>query len=95
MLPAEQSAQYAFAMRHSPAPLAFTAENFHFNSLFRGQAVSDTNPARNSCGQPLKETAMSQKSDQDNHANQLNPNHDSYWESRGYDERPEDWEDRI
>ncbi len=52
-------------------------------------------PHANSCGQPLEETAMSQKSDQDNHANQLNPNHDSYWESRGYDERPEDWEDRI
>lgn len=46
MLPAEQSAQYAFAMRHSPAPLAFSAENSHFNSLFRGQAVSDTDPAR-------------------------------------------------
>ena len=30
----------------------------------------------------------------DNHANQLNDNNDAYWESRGYDERPEDWEDR-
>lgn len=45
--------------------------------------------------QPLKEAAMSQKSDQDNHSNQLNPNNDAYWESRGYDERPEDWDDEI
>ena len=35
---------------------------------------------------------MSRQSDSDNHANQLNPNNDAYWESRGYDERPEDWE---
>ncbi len=26
---------------------------------------------------------------------QLNPNNDAYWQSRGYDERPDDWEDRI
>lgn len=32
------------------------------------------------------------KSDTNNHANQLNPNHDAFWQSRGYDERPEDWE---
>ena len=37
---------------------------------------------------------MSRQSDVDNHANQLNPNNDAYWESRGYDERPDDWEDR-
>ncbi len=38
---------------------------------------------------------MSHKDDMDNHSNQLNPNNDAYWESRGYDERPDDWEDRI
>jgi hypothetical protein len=31
----------------------------------------------------------------DNHADQMNPNNDAYWESRGYDERPDDWEDKI
>jgi len=31
----------------------------------------------------------------DNHANQCNPNNDAYWESRGEDERPDDWEDEI
>jgi hypothetical protein len=31
----------------------------------------------------------------DNHANQLNENNDAYWESRGYDERPDDWEDLV
>ena len=38
---------------------------------------------------------MSRKDDLDNHANQLNPNNDAYWESRGYDERPDDWEDLV
>jgi hypothetical protein len=31
----------------------------------------------------------------DNHANQLNDNNDAYWQSRGYDERPDDWEERV
>lgn len=31
--------------------------------------------------------------DLDNHSNQLNPNNDAYWQSRGYDERPEDWDE--
>lgn len=30
----------------------------------------------------------------DNHANQCNPNNDAYWQSRGEDERPDDWEER-
>ncbi len=28
-------------------------------------------------------------------ADQLNSNNDAYWEARGYDERPDDWESRI
>jgi hypothetical protein len=36
---------------------------------------------------------MSTKSDMDNHSNQLNPNNDAYWESRGYEDgRPDDLE---
>jgi hypothetical protein len=31
----------------------------------------------------------------DNYANQLNPEHDAYWQSRGEDERPDDWEERL
>lgn len=38
---------------------------------------------------------MGRQDDLDNHANQLNPNSDEFWESRGWDERPEDWEDRA
>lgn len=38
---------------------------------------------------------MNSKDELDNHANQLNPNHDAYWQSRGYDERPDDWDDLI
>lgn len=30
---------------------------------------------------------MTKKDDLDNRANQLNPNNDEYWHSRGYDER--------
>lgn len=33
--------------------------------------------------------------DLDNHADQMNPNNDAYWQSRGEDERPDDWEDRA
>ncbi len=32
------------------------------------------------------------QADLDNHANQLNYNNDAYYQSRGLDERPEDWE---
>jgi hypothetical protein len=35
---------------------------------------------------------MSQ-ADDDNHADQLNENNDAYWQSRGYDERPDDWDE--
>lgn len=38
---------------------------------------------------------MTDKDDQDNRADQLNPNNDAYWESRGEDGRPDDWEERI
>ena len=38
---------------------------------------------------------MDRQSDLDNHADQLNPNNDAYWQSRDEDERPEDWEDQI
>ena len=31
----------------------------------------------------------------DNRADQMNPNNDAYWESRGYDERPDDWAGRV
>lgn len=32
------------------------------------------------------------QADRDNHANQLNPNNDEYWHSRGED-RPDNWAD--
>lgn len=38
---------------------------------------------------------MSRQSDLDNHANLLNPNNDTHWKSRGYDERPDDWDERM
>ena len=34
------------------------------------------------------------KSYDDNRADQLNPNNDAYWQSRGEDERPDDWDSR-
>ena len=38
---------------------------------------------------------MSRRDDDNNRSNQMNPNNDAYWESRGFDERPDDWEDRA
>ena len=38
---------------------------------------------------------MGRQDDTDNRADQLNPNNEAYWQSRGEDERPDDWEDRI
>lgn len=34
------------------------------------------------------------QADLDNHADQMNPNNDAYWQSRGEDERPDDWQER-
>ncbi len=36
----------------------------------------------------------SKKADRDNRANRLNPNNNTYWTDRGYDNRPDDWKDR-
>ncbi|MDC7713445.1 hypothetical protein PQU96_04725 [Vogesella sp. LYT5W] len=38
---------------------------------------------------------MSSQKDLDNRANQLNPEHDAYHQSRGEEGRPEDWKDRL
>ena len=35
------------------------------------------------------------QADLDNHANQCNPDADEYWESRGWDERPDDYPERV
>ena len=35
------------------------------------------------------------KEDDDNHSDQLNPNNDAYWQSRGEDERPDDWQEQT
>ena len=37
---------------------------------------------------------MSRKGAMNSRANQMNPNNEAYWTSRGYDERPPDWEER-
>ena len=39
--------------------------------------------------------SVGRQSDLDNHADQMNPNNEAYWESRAWDDRPEDWEDRV
>ena len=38
---------------------------------------------------------MKSRDDRNNHANQMNPNNDAYWQSRGYYERPDDWEGQV
>jgi len=34
------------------------------------------------------------KDERDNRSVELNPNSDAYWQSRGYEERPDDWQSR-
>lgn len=36
---------------------------------------------------------MNKISDSNNHSNQLNPNNDAYWQSRGDNGEPDDWEE--
>ena len=38
---------------------------------------------------------MKGRDDRNNHSNQMNPNNDAYWQARGYNERPDDWEDQL
>jgi hypothetical protein len=45
-------------------------------------------------GAKMSRTPAQEQHDNDNHSNQLNPNNDEYWNSRGEDERPDDWEER-
>jgi len=42
----------------------------------------------------MSRTPSQEHRDNDNHSNQLNPNHDEYWHSRREDGRPDDWEER-
>jgi hypothetical protein len=51
------------------------------------RAASNTHPPR--------KQFMTKQTDDDNHANQMNPNNDEYWHSRDEDERPDDWEERA
>lgn len=38
---------------------------------------------------------MGRKDDLDNHSRQMNPENDAYWESRGWEERPDDWAELL
>ena len=38
---------------------------------------------------------MKGRNDRNHYANQMNPNNDAYWQSRGYNERPDDWEVQV
>ena len=38
---------------------------------------------------------MKDRDDRNNHANQMNPNNDAYWQARGYSERPDDWKNLV
>lgn len=33
--------------------------------------------------------------DDDNRSRQLDPEHDAYWQSRGEEEGPDDWEEQL
>ena len=38
---------------------------------------------------------MKGRDNRTNHSNQMNPNNDAYWQARGYNERPGNWEDQL
>lgn len=38
---------------------------------------------------------MNSQKDLDNHANQLNPEHDAYYQSRGEEGRPDNWQELL
>ncbi len=60
--------------------------------IFRGSKpllTTTTNNQTNAMNGPRDDE------DDDNHANQLNPNNDAYWEGRGEDGRPDDWEEQA
>lgn len=42
---------------------------------------------------PLQDDYDYSQEELDNYSDQHNPNNDTYWTDRGYDERPDDWED--
>jgi hypothetical protein len=42
-----------------------------------------------------KESTNHNQDDLDNRSRQLNPENDTYWQSRGEDERPDNWEKRL
>ena len=42
----------------------------------------------------MSRTPAYEQHDNDNHSNQLNPNNDEYWHSRGEDGRPDEWEEQ-
>ena len=60
----------------------------------REEIAVDEHRARAVRDRDLGGSPVGKQSDRDNHANQLNPNNDAYWQSRGEDERPDDWQDR-
>lgn len=47
------------------------------------------------CGLCLAIQKLDDKADRDNRSDLLNSNNDKYWLSRGFDKRPEDWQERI
>ena len=58
---------------------------------------TNTEPAFTASLRPAdseRKLTLGDKSERNNHANQLNENNDAYWQSRGHDERPDDWEER-
>jgi hypothetical protein len=69
------------------------ARSATFRTMFQGAresyAMTGDHPDK-------KEVRMPRTKEQDDQRSiDLNPNSDPYWQSRGYDERPDDWEEKI
>ena len=44
---------------------------------------------------PLKDNYDYSQEELDQRSRQMDPEHDDYWQSRGYDERPDDWQEKL
>ena len=87
---------YPYVLQYKLSSLALPAKGLSLGYLSRTSLLPGPQyePWRGANG--IKEVAnMSRQSDSDNRSQQLNPNNDAYWQSRGFDERPDDWEERT
>ena len=102
---ASLAVSWKLATERSGRPTHLASMHFSFspefkpNCLIYGSCIGLSKPVfwkpESDMPRTERKLYMSTKGDMDNHSNQLNPNNDEYWGSRGYDGRPDDWEEEY